>query len=162
MAEQTGPITNRTCTTPDTAYFLTAAGALPFVAGAAVALLGNDMDCSWACQLVRYYGAVILSFMGGIHWGLAMGPTGTTPPNQSRRLMLSVVPALIGWLALLLSPPAGLAVLALAFVILLVFDLKATQIGYAPSWYPRLRIPVTSVVVLSLSVSLFGMISRHV
>ena len=162
MAEETGPIITKNCPTPDTAYFLTAAGALPFVAGAAIALLGNDMDCAWACELTRYYGAVILSFMGGIHWGLAMGGPGQSPPQQDRRLILSVLPALIGWTALLLSPPIGMAALASAFVILLVFDLKATQNGYAPSWYPRLRIPVTTVVVICLCASMFGMISRHV
>jgi hypothetical protein len=44
----------------------------------------------------------------------------------------------------------GFIVLALAFVAVLGFDFAAIGNGAAPSWYGRLRLPVTLVVVLSL------------
>lgn len=126
---------------PPVAAALGYAGAVPFLVGAtgvALALLP-------ATPLLAY-GAVILAFMGGIHWGLGM--PGTTP--DARRLGLSVVPALLGWAALLLGGRPGLLLLAAAFVGLLALDLATVRSGAAPAWYPSLRVPLTAVVVASL------------
>jgi hypothetical protein len=126
---------------PPVAAALGYAGAIPFLAGAtgvALALLP-------AGPLLAY-GAVILAFMGGIHWGLGM--PGALP--DGRRLGLSVVPALLGWAALLLGGRHGLLLLAVAFLGVLALDLAAARSGAAPAWYPSLRVPLTAVVVASL------------
>ena len=46
--------------------------------------------------------------------------------------------------------PAGLLLLVVAFACLLVFDSQASRKAQAPAWYPRLRLPLTAVVVVSL------------
>jgi hypothetical protein len=124
--------------------FIVLAGALPFLAGgprrlAAGALVG--------------YGATILSFLGGIHWGLAIAPApqgDTRRKRLSARLILSVLPSLAAWAALLVADTTGLLVLALAVAAMLWVDIRATRAGEAPPWYPTLRVPLTCIVVAAL------------
>jgi len=40
--------------------------------------------------------------------------------------------------------------LALAFAAMLGVDIWATRVGQAPEWYPKLRIPLSCVVVAAL------------
>jgi len=100
------------------------------------------------------YGATILSFLGGVHWGLAIGAhsSGRQDGKLPARLILSVLPSLAGWGALLVSQSAGLFILALAIAVMLWVDIRATRMGEAPLWYPKLRIPLTCVVVATLMV----------
>lgn len=133
---------------PAAAIWLGAAGALPFATGALLAMHGPGEASAFALHAVRAYGAAILAFMGGIHWGLGIG--GTERAGGWIRLSWSVVPALVAWGALLLPERPGLLLLALAFVLLLAGDLIAVRRGGAPSWYPRLRWPLTAVVVPAL------------
>ena len=87
---------------PRNALILGLAGLMPFVAAALCVLILEP----WAHPMVRFaaqvYAVVILSFLGGVHWGLAMaaGPAGTQGP----RLFWSVMPSLIAWPALFLPP----------------------------------------------------------
>jgi len=91
------------------------------------------------------YAACILAFMGAIHWGIAMNRD-----VNSWQLGLSVVPALVAWLALNISSSWDYSILIIGFALLCVVDSLATRRKHFPGWYPRLRIPLTSVVVLSL------------
>lgn len=141
---------------PPACKWLGAFGVLPFVllAIAVVVLEGGLRQQAYFA--LAAYGAVILSFLGGIHWGLSMVGFGSTPVQgvRYRRLTLSVVPSLVGWGALLLPATANLLVLAAAFVAMLLVDLLATRRGYAPRWYPKLRGPLTAMVVASLILSI--------
>lgn len=134
-------------TPPLAAIGLGAAGLLPFLAG----LLGT-LAPSLAIvgpEGLLGYGAVILSFLGGVHWGLAMmrGDAGW------RALGASVVPSLVGWAALLAGGRAGLFGLAVAFAALLVYDLGEIRAGRAPGWYAALRWPLTAIVCLCTAVA---------
>lgn len=100
------------------------------------------------------YGAVILSFLGGIHWGLAIASDlgdGSLP----RRLVVSVVPSIVAWAGLLLPLRVGLLVLAVGFAAMLYVDTRATRVGEAPPWYPRLRGPLSAVVLAAFAFSWF-------
>lgn len=132
------------------------AGLVPFVLGAALAWLPlGHLPLVSAHWPLLAYGAVILSFMGAIHWGLAMhsGRLTTATRNQ---LLLSVVPSLIGWVALALPPIAGYPVLGMGFLLMLFGDVKAVAYGQAPEWYPGLRGPLTFVALISLAVAWAG------
>jgi hypothetical protein len=135
---------------PRAAVWLGGFGLLPFIVGAAL-VVGSDI--AWAIYALRTYAAAILSFMGGVHWGLAMADCG---PASGRRLGGSVAPALIAWVGLLLAPVPGLLVTAAAFAVLLLGDLLAVRQGWAPAWYPRLRVPLTAAVVICLITSTLG------
>jgi len=58
--------------TPRPAALLGFAGAAPFLAGLALAFFPEDPLRGWGLWLLLIYGAIILSFMGGVHWGAAM------------------------------------------------------------------------------------------
>ena len=97
------------------------------------------------------YGAVILSFLGGVRWGTAI--CGTSHVPLSIQLWISVVPSLVGWAAILIEIPAALLVLTVAFSLMLFTDY---MIAGAPIWYLRLRVilslPVIACLLIVLSV----------
>lgn len=130
---------------PPAAFFLGFFGALPFVGLAALSVTDSG---AWAPLALLAYGAVILSFMGGVHWGWAMA----ADEPSLERLGLSVLPSLVGWCGFLLGGAGGFVVVALGFVGLLWLDLQAVAAGRAAAWYPQLRWPLTLIVVVSLGV----------
>ncbi len=137
---------------PPAAKWLGAAGAIPFVF---LAVAGPFLDGALradASFALAAYGAVILSFLGGVHWGLAIAGSGPRANQEAllRPLTVSVVPSLIAWFALFLPTAAGLLVLAGAFAVMLLVDLLASRSGQAPAWYPTLRWPLTIAVAASL------------
>jgi hypothetical protein len=132
---------------PRIVLWLGYAGLVPFVASALALWVAPVRLHGFVLYSLLTYSAVILSFMGAIHWGLAMRDEGVSSPLQ---LGLSVVPPLVGWVALALSPTMSFVVLIIAFSVLYVADTRAARRGWAPSWYPRLRLPLTVIVVLSL------------
>ncbi|MCP5285837.1 MAG: DUF3429 domain-containing protein [Burkholderiaceae bacterium] len=130
------------------AWALGLAGLIPFVVGAAAmrwpALLPWPVPGGAPVALAAY-GAVIVSFLGGIHWGLAM--SGAGGPSLAR-LAWGVVPSLLAWPALLLPPAWSLAVLAAALVLCFMVDRRSyAAIGLA-GWLP-LRGVLTAVAALS-------------
>ena len=136
---------------PSSARWLGALGAVPFLGLAGVTPFLSDVPRTAVVHALAAYGAVILSFLGGIHWGLAIAdPGGTTSGTLRARLILSVMPSLMGWVALLVPARSGLFLLAAAVATMLWVDIRATRLGQAPSWYPRLRVPLTCVVVATL------------
>ena len=139
-------------TVPIVAKWLGGLGALPFMFLAAVGVAAEPALAEVSRLALAAYGAVILSFLGGIHWGLAIAGLGpdTSVCRTARRLAYSVVPALVGWGALFVVWPLGLLILAAAFAAMLLFDARASRVGEAPYWYRRLRLPLTVVVVASL------------
>ena len=140
---------------PQAAAWLGGLGLFPFVVGS-IAVLATE--ATWAYEALRYYAATILSFMGGVQWGLAMADAGAADQHHLlwRRLSISVLPALIAWFALLVSPPFDLVVIAAAFGLLLLSDLSAIRQGWAPDWYARLRIPLTATVLVTLLLTVWA------
>ena len=136
---------------PAFAALLGYAGLIPFVAGTAALFSPDPAISGPALYSLTVYAAVILAFMGAVHWGLAMQHGAERGHWQ---LGLSVVPALVAWASLSLQAPRGsLITLAIAFAVLLVADLWAISKELVPSWYSRLRIPLTVVVVATLGVA---------
>jgi Protein of unknown function (DUF3429) len=121
---------------------------LPFAALALSATLDGVLPRAAAADALVLYGAIILSFMGGAQWGLAMVLTDEMPRATSIRFAISVLPALAAFSLWFL--PATLALLGLAamFIALLAYDIATVRAGAAPAWYPALRIQLTSAVVL--------------
>lgn len=127
---------------------LGAAGLIPFVAGAAWVALAPAGQATWAAQVLAAYAATIVSFLGGIHWGLAFAAPGGAPPG---RLAWGVVPSLLAWPALLLPPAAGLALLAVTLALCYGVDHRAyPRLGLA-EWLP-LRRALSAVATLSCAV----------
>lgn len=134
---------------PPAARLLGLAGLLPFW-GLALALpiLAPDYAAIALAALVGY-GAVILAFLGGVHWGVALRPSAT--PSWAR-LGWGVAPSLIGWTALLLPPRGGLVLLALGLAAALVVDLRSLGPDLVPRWYAGLRRLLSAGAIAALAV----------
>ena len=110
-------------------------GLIPFLAGAVTALLSEEL-VSLAFQAFILYSLAILSFMGGVHWGLAL-IIGT---RQSTRLLISVVPVIVAWICLIALPaPLTLAVLGGGFIAQWFIDRPILAELPIPSWYLEMR-----------------------
>ncbi|MCK8516205.1 DUF3429 domain-containing protein [Methylonatrum kenyense] len=133
-----------------TATWLGLAGVLPFLLGAVWAwILGGGDTADWLLRAVAAYAAVILSFLGGVHWGLAL----RDPVADSSHYIVSVVPSLLAWLALLLPLGPALAMLTICFVAQLVVDLLRLKL---PGWFRNLRALLTLLVVAALVLALLA------
>jgi hypothetical protein len=82
------------------------AGLLPFVAGALLVWLVREDAHPYVALALAAYGAVIVSFLGGIHWGLAFRHA--EPPTHL--LAWGVVPSIVAWLAVMMPPNAALVI----------------------------------------------------
>ena len=136
---------------PKPALVLGFAGLIPFVALTAIMLLGPADLVSGARPVLLGYTIAILSFMGGIHWGLAITDTADTSGSEAwRRYGVSVLPALGAAATMLLAPQLQFFWLTACFAALLAYDVKASVRGETAAWYPGLRWPLTVVVCLCL------------
>ena len=133
---------------PAVAVVLGAAGLIPFVAGAVAFHLDGAIADALRTIFIPY-GVIILSFTGAIHFGLAMGP-GEPGRIMSRAMqfIFSVAPALWALATIYFAPDRAGLLLSLGFGLVLAFDMRAVRDGAAPRWYPRLRVPLTVVVVV--------------
>lgn len=146
-------------TVPAAAAWLGGGGAAPFILLAMAPLLLPQAWREPAHVALSTYAAVILSFLGGVHWGLTLATEHApgSAPQYSLRLVLSVVPSLLGWGALFLPAVWGLVALASAFAVMLFVDLGPGARSGAPAWYPRLRRPLSLTVISALLIgALFG------
>jgi hypothetical protein len=138
---------------PLPARVLGLAGLLPFWAAAIVAAFGQGGWAAAGLQAQIAYGAVILTFLGGVHWGVALRMDAV--PSWAR-LGWSVTPSLLGWVALLLPPLPALALLAAGLTAALAVDLRTLGEPVAPGWYAALRRILTLGALASLFVTLLG------
>ena len=98
------------------------------------------------------YGAIILSFLGAVHWGLTM-----QDDRSPYWYVWSITPALMGFASMLIFD-ANLRLLALMplFVLTWSVDRQAASRGLIPGWYMRLRTILTIGSVTSLAAMLFA------
>src|SRR3989344_5401461 len=97
-------------------------------------------------------GAVILSFVGALHWGFAMAQSGLSTAERTRCFVWGVVPSLMAWPATLLPPAGGAALLVTGFVAHLVQDHRLAARTSLPAWYLPLRWRLTPTACVFLAV----------
>lgn len=132
--------TSRPFASAGPAWLLASAGVLPFL-GAIVDVVA--FDGKWLSS-IQIYGALIASFISGIHWGAAiLSSEGTAV----RLLFLSNVAALLAWLAALLPPSSGFLLLAVLFAAFLIVDRQLRRRGLWPEWFWTLRVVISAVVI---------------
>lgn len=142
-------------TLPPIAILLGAAGLIPFVLGSLAALSLEGDLATRSLLALSAYGAVILAFLGGVHWGFGLQPGPDQPARVQRmRFGLGVVPSLIGWAGLLVTfiglPKTGLLVLTAGFVLTTIAEARAAAAGLVPTGYMLLRWVLSIVVIVCL------------
>jgi hypothetical protein len=100
---------------PRSVAWLGYGGLIPFVALTAAFLLDHHHGLLWSDALIAY-GAVILSFVGALHWAFAMTLPDLTAQQRTARFVWSVVPALLAWPALLVDATMASILLVPGFV----------------------------------------------
>lgn len=138
---------------PKAALWLGYAGLIPFAVSAlAIVIFRQDPFLrETAGTALLAYGAVILSFLGGVHWGRALYMPYSS--LQTRDFVLSVLPPVFGWSCLLLPlASAGILLLILGYLWQIFVDLKAMRESILPRWFGRLRVQLTAGAALFLLV----------
>lgn len=134
---------------PASALALGLLGLVPFVAGALSQWVALPMlEPQTGLKLVIVYGAIILSFLGGIRWGTAIGPYDAH--RQGTEFSMSVLGSLAGLAAVFLPAIPGLALLAAGFLMQGLWDVTSVDAGRLPGWFGRLRMLLTAGAVVSL------------
>lgn len=131
------------------------AGLVPFVACVlGIALLDGEPRASAVRALIAY-GAVILSFLGAVHWGVALL---RADPAPARILLAGVLPSLAAWMALLLQPRLALTLLVVCFGVFWLYEHRVLGESLLPPSYLRLRRYLTVAVcsLLALGVLALG------
>lgn len=140
---------------PRSALLLGLAGLIPFAWGALTTLLPQfGLDASRVIgsrfvgpYLQLYYGAIILSFMSGVLWGFATKAEGQL---ATAGYVLSVLPALWAFFMTGGGPVTASINLIVGFLGLLLLDWQFWRMELAPSWWMKLRVLLTALVVLCL------------
>ncbi|KIJ68598.1 hypothetical protein HYDPIDRAFT_24858 [Hydnomerulius pinastri MD-312] len=177
-------ITSAVATTVPTPYLVMGlAGGLPYIASAGttvylahqagMAAMGviTNIDPGVAHTILDQalnfqvtYGAVLLSFLGALHWGMEF--SGVGGHKGYPRLLLGVSPAVIAWSTIALQPTTALLCQWLGFTALWYADNKATTAGWTPKWYSQYRfylsILVGACIIGSLAgTSYYGPVAGH-
>ncbi len=132
-------------------------GITPFVGLSLALVLGFNLPVFEDLDSVRValvgYGVVILSFLGGVRWGLAIKESEAGDGKANRDFIVSVIPPLIGWFAWFQSSPADLWWLAVAHIALGLLDYGLACRIIVPEWYGRMRLALAGIAALSLIVA---------
>ncbi|HQZ46357.1 MAG TPA: DUF3429 domain-containing protein [Usitatibacteraceae bacterium] len=141
------------------AWFLAFAGAVPFLVatGALFVADASSVRVPAIAALVTY-AAVILSFLAGIEWGLAIRDESGTDSTRAIALGLSSISSLAAWAVLWLPSPTWQVGTALGlFVAAWAADQWMAGRGLLPAWFIDLRTAVSALVAVTLATALFAL-----
>ena len=130
---------------PPIAQMLGLSGLLPQIAVVVLLVTGDAQGRFSALALGYAYAAIILSFLGGLWWGLAA--RAEHPPRWI--WIAAVAPSLIAlasawpWAVGLAWPGPSLVMLGVALIAALAVDRALVARGLAPAGWMRLRVPLS-------------------
>ena len=98
------------------------------------------------------YSAVILSFLGGIHWGIALFENTNHEKTHKNniRFIISVIPSILGWVSLFLVDVYGIILITILFLLLLFYDYYSLREFDSIHWFFYLRFMLSLVVFFAL------------
>lgn len=124
---------------------------MPFVVGAVLVWTAAPGWHATVSQALSAYAAVVISFIGAIHWGLAFPQAAPAP----RLFVWGVVPSLVACAAVLLAPRIALVVHAAMLVACYLVDRVTYPEQNVAAWLP-LRLRLTLFATLSCLVGATG------
>lgn len=167
-------------TVPRDPYMLGLAGTLPYLGTSiATVFLSWNLNTEWpttsntlnsillshekAGELLHMlepiqigYGAVLVSFLGAIHWGLEFAEKSSLKERTKFRYAVGVIAPMAAWPTIFFPIEWALTTQFLAFTGLYFADSRATTRGWAPAWYGPYRWVLTAVVGIAIFISLVG------
>ena len=136
-------------------------GMIPFIIGL-LDLWFNQENLIFSINFVKYYGVIILTFLGSIYWGIILNQNKTiTFSNQFKILIIiwSITPAFGGTLILLIDKNISLIILSIGYLICQIIDEIYNKFLFFPNWYILLR-RLLSFTVITILVSCY-LILKH-
>lgn len=124
------------------------AGLIPFVMGAMLCWLVRPDAYDHVTDALAKYAALIVSFLGGIHWGLGFRQTVPSPTPFA----WGVTPSVLAWVAVLMPADAALAALGFLIVGCYLVDRRLYPAQGLSSWL-KLRFRLTLVASFSCFVA---------
>ena len=132
-------------------------GLLPFLFGLIDLLLNKD-NLFFVILLPKYYGSIILTFLGAVYWGIILNDSHENLiTNKIKTFIIcwSIIPSLCSGLILIFSNNITIIILALCFIIVQFVDEFIIKYFKFPNWYLFLRRSLTIAVVFILIFSYF-------
>ena len=132
-------------------------GLLPFAFGL-IDLLINKDNLFFLINIPKYYGAIILTFLGAVYWGIILNDSHKNLISDKVKTFIicwSIIPSLWSTLILIFSHNITIIILALCFIIVQFVDEFIIKYFKFPIWYLFLRRSLTISVISILIFSYF-------
>jgi len=132
-------------------------GLLPFFFGLIDLLLNKD-NLFFVINLPKYYGLIILTFLGAVYWGIILNDSHKNLiPDKVKTYIIcwSIIPSLWSSLILIFNHNITIIVLAICYIIVQFVDEFVTKYFKFPIWYLFLRRLLTIIVIIILLFSYF-------
>lgn len=145
---------------PKMALYLGYGGLLPFLGLCIASVAGFQLQTQFSISTelwLAIYAAVIISFLGAVHWGVVLATENKLNENESNTLLIySVIPSLLAWFSFLFN--MKLTLCCLGFIVLFCFLVdhlilfKKLNHNMAKG-FSKLRLHLTIIVSLCLFVT---------
>ena len=132
-------------------------GLFPFFFGLIDLLLNKD-NLFFIINLPKYYGSVILTFLGAVYWGIILNDSNKNLITEKVKTFIicwSIIPSLWSGLILIFNHNITIIILALCFVVVQIVDEFIIKYLKFPIWYLFLRRSLTIAVISILIFSYF-------
>ena len=124
-------------------------GLCPFIFGF-IDLLVNTNDLLLKINIPKYYGVIILSFLGAQYWGIILIKNNEIKISDKLKsiiIVYSILPSLIGMIVFSVNDNISLIILAISFILSQIIDELLKSYVLYPSWYLILRRILTLIVI---------------
>lgn len=133
---------------PTWALRLGYAGLIPFIVGALFVWIVSAEAHPYVTLGLAAYAATIVSFLGGIHWGVAFREAEPDP----RIFTWGVIPTFGAWVGVMMPPSAGLVVLGAMLVLCYAVDRRLYPVHGIERWLTlRFRLSAVSALCCFLA-----------
>ena len=132
-------------------------GLLPFFFGL-IDLYLNNHNLFFVINLPKYYGSIILTFLGAVYWGVILNDIHKNLISEKIKIYIicwSIMPSFWSGLILIFSHNITIIILAICYLIVQFVDEFIIKYFKFPIWYLFLRRSLTMVVIFILIFSYF-------
>jgi hypothetical protein len=145
---------------PRLAWTLGVAGLLPFFAHALFVWLTPVSEAAGLLKSQVHYAGAILTFVGALHWGVAIAGGEAFTPRAGVQLVWSVIPALYAWVISLYPPPIAVPAFLFGLACALLVDFVLFRGVPGARWFVQLRTVISVVAVVCMGVTWLALATR--
>ena len=138
-------------------FLLSILGLLPFFFGLIDLLLNKD-NLFFIINLPKYYGSIILTFLGAVYWGIILYDSHKDLISEKVKTYIicwSIIPSLWSGLILIFNHNITIIILASCFIVVQFVDEFIIKYFKFPIWYLLLRRSLTIIVIFILIYTYF-------